>query len=244
MIWKIIYFAVIIVICYFAGRISKKITDLIFSNRLKNVINNEAKVKTLKTVTTSVFKFGIYLVAVLSVLVQLGVSPTALTAISGSIAVAIGLGAQNVVSDIIAGTVENVTIRTTRLRDIDGTVYIVPNGTISTITNKCRDFMNAMVDVGVAYEEDAEHVIEVLKDEMNIAGSEVKGLQDIPNVLGIVGLDDSSVTIRIVAKCDVKENYGVERELRLRIKKRFDAEGISIPYPQRTVHLVSQEEKL
>ena len=103
MIWKIIYFAVIIVICYFAGRISKKITDLIFSNRLKNVINNEAKVKTLKTVTTSVFKFGIYLVAVLSVLVQLGVSPTALTAISGSIAVAIGLGAQNVVSDIIAG---------------------------------------------------------------------------------------------------------------------------------------------
>lgn len=266
MIWKIIYFAVIIVICYFAGRISKKITDLIFSNRLKNVINNEAKVKTLKTVTTSVFKFGIYLVAVLSVLVQLGVSPTALTAISGSIAVAIGLGAQNVVSDIIAGifilvedqfrvgdivtingctgTVENVTIRTTRLRDIDGTVYIVPNGTISTITNKCRDFMNAMVDVGVAYEEDAEHVIEVLKDEMNIAGSEVKGLQDIPNVLGIVRLDDSSVTIRIVAKCDVKENYGVERELRLRIKKRFDAEGISIPYPQRTVHLVSQEEKL
>ena len=142
------------------------------------------------------------------------------------------------------GTVENVTIRTTRLRDIDGTVYIVPNGTISTITNKCRDFMNAMVDVGVAYEEDAEHVIEVLKDEMNIAGSEVKGLQDIPNVLGIVGLDDSAVTIRIVAKCDIKENYGVERELRLRIKKRFDAEGISIPYPQRTVHLVSQEEKL
>ena len=75
-------------------------------------------------------------------------------------------------------------------------------------------------------------------------GRGIKGLQDIPNVLGIVGLDDSSVTIRIVAKCDVKENYGVERELRLRIKKRFDAEGISIPYPQRTVHLVSQEEKL
>ena len=266
MLWKIIYFAVIIVVCYFAARVSKKITDLIFSKKVKLVINNEAKVKTLKTVTSSVFKFLIYLIAVLSILKQLGVSTAALAAVSGSIAVAIGLGAQNVVSDIIAGifiliedqfrvgdiviingctgTVENVTIRTTRLRDVDGTVYIVPNGTISAVTNKCREFMNAMVDVGVAYEEDVDHVIQVLEEEMRMAGDEEKGLQEEPKVLGITGLDDSAVTIRIVAKCDVKENYSVERELRLRIKKRFDSEGISIPYPQRTVHLVTREENI
>ena len=98
--------------------------------------------------------------------------------------------------------------------------------------------MNAMVDIGVAYEEDIDRVIQVLKDEMASAWQEVQGLQAEPDVLGINSLDDSAVTIRIVARCNVKENFGVERELRLRIKKRFDKEGINIPYPQRTVRII------
>ena len=188
-------------------------------------------------------------------------SDASLAAVSGSVAVAIGLGAQNVVSDIIAGifilveeqfnvgdiveingctgTVESVTMRTTRLRDVDGTVYIVPNGTISTVVNKCKDFINAVVDVGISYEDDADNAIEVLKDEMAKAYAESDGMLEEPNVLGITGLDDSAVTIRIVVKCRVKENYKVERDLRLRIKKRFDAEGITIPYPQRTVRIIN-----
>ena len=261
LVWKkIIYCVVIAVICYLAARISKWITDKIFSAKNKVVIKSAAKAETLKSMTSSLLQFGIYFIAVLSILNQLGVSTASLAAVSGSIAVAIGLGAQNVVSDLIAGlfiiieeqfhvgdivtingctgTVEVVTMRTTRLRSVDGTVYIVPNGTISTVTNKCKDFMNAMVDIGVAYEEDIDRVIQVLKDEMASAWQEVQGLQAEPDVLGINSLDDSAVTIRIVARCNVKENFGVERELRLRIKKRFDKEGINIPYPQRTVRII------
>lgn len=260
-VWKIVYCAVIIVICYLAARISKWITDRIFSEKNSLVVKSPGKAKTLKSVTANVLKVAIYFIAVLSILNQIGVSTTSLAAVSGSIAVAIGLGAQNLVSDILAGifilieeqfnvgdivtingcsgNVEKVTMRTTRLRDVDGTVYIVPNGSIGTITNKCKEFINAIVDVGIAYEEDVDHVIDVLKDEMEKTG-DVNGLLERPEVLGITGLDDSAVTIRIVAKCRVKENFAVERELRLRIKKRLDREGISIPYPQRTVHLVNK----
>ena len=261
MLWKIFYCIIVAAICYVVAKISRKITDKLFALSKNSVIKNEAKAKTLKAVTTSVIKFAIYFIGVLSILHQLGVSDTSLAAVSGSIAVAIGLGAQNTVADVIAGifiliedqfhvgdiitingctgTVENVTMRTTRLRDIDGTVYIIPNGTISTVTNKCKEFINAVVDVGISYEDDVDKAIEVLKDEMKKAFGEVSGMLEEPNVLGITGLNDSAVNIRIVTKCETKENYKVERELRLRIKKRLDAEGITIPYPQRTVHIIN-----
>ena len=261
---KILYCLITAAICYVAAKFGRKIIDKIFSLTKfgKNgIIKSEGKVKTLKTVTTSVVIFIVYFIGVLSILSRLGVSDASLTAVSGSVAVAIGLGAQNVVSDIIAGifilveeqfnvgdiveingctgTVESVTMRTTRLRDVDGTVYIVPNGTISTVVNKCKDFINAVVDVGISYEDDADNAIEVLKDEMAKAYAESDGMLEEPNVLGITGLDDSAVTIRIVVKCRIKENYKVERDLRLRIKKRFDADGITIPYPQRTVRIIN-----
>ena len=261
MLWKIAYCIIVAAICYAVAKVSRKITDKIFALSKNSVIKNEAKAKTLKTVTNSVIKFAIYFIGVLSILYQLGVPSASLAAVSGSIAVAIGLGAQNTVSDIIAGifilveeqfhvgdiitvngctgTVESVTMRTTRLRDADGTVYIIPNGSISMVTNKCKEYINAVVDVGISYEDDVDKAIEVLKDEMKKAHEEVSGMLEEPNVLGITGLNDSAVTIRIVTKCETKENYRVERELRLRIKKRFDAEGITIPYPQRTVHVIN-----
>lgn len=252
-------------VCYILARLSKKITDKIFSIKRVAAIKGGGKVKTLKTVTNSTLKLCIYFIGLLTVLNILGVSPASLAAVSGSIAVAIGLGAQNFVSDIIAGlfiiieeqfnvgdivtingctgTVEKVTMRTTQLRHVDGTVYIVPNGTISVVTNKCRDFMNAMVDVGVDYDEDVDRVIEVMNDEMDKAEGNIKGLLERPAVLGITALDDSAVTFRVVAKCEVKENFPVEREIRRRLKKRFDEEGISIPFPQRTVHIVKSKEE-
>ena len=259
-IWKIIYCAVVIVICYFAARISKFIAERIFKTKSITVIK-PSKAKTLEAVTESLLKAAIYIVAVMSILNKVGVSSTSLAAVSGSIAVAIGLGAQGFISDIIAGifilveeqfnvgdvvsindcmgTVEDVTIRTTRLRSLDGTVYIIPNGTISTVINKSKDFINAMVYVGIAYEEDIDHAIEVIKDEMEKAASEVHGLLETPTVLGITALDDSAVTIGILGKCAVNENLNVEREIRLRLKRRFTEENISIPYPQRTVHIVN-----
>lgn len=259
---KAIYCIVVAIICYMATRISKWLTEKIFSKK-SIIVKNPRRANTFKSVVSNMLKVAIYFIAVLTILAELGVSKTSLAAVSGSIAVAIGLGAQNLVSDMISGvfilleeqfqvgdivtiagctgTVESVTMRCTRLRNADGTVYIVPNGTITTITNKCKEFMNASVDVGVDYDEDIDHVIDVLKDEMNVVFNEVKGLKEVPEVLGIVGLDDSAVTIRIVAKCDIKENFPVEREIRIHIKRRFTKENISIPFPQRTLHIVNEK---
>lgn len=259
-----IYCVFVAVIAYIAAKMSKWLTSKIFSSKNKIVLKNPSKAGTIKSVTSNVLKVAIYFIAIFTILNKIGVSGDALVAVSGSIAVAIGLGAQNLVSDVLAGifviveeqfnvgdiveiagctgAVEKVTMRTTTIRGIDGTVYIVPNGSITTITNKCKDYMNALVDVGIAYEEDIDHVIEVLKDEMSIVFKEVKGLLAEPEVLGIVGLDDSAVTIRILAKCEIKLNYSIEREIRLYIKRRLDKENISIPFPQRTVHLINEKQ--
>ena len=259
---KAIYCIVVAIICYMATRISKWLTEKIFSKN-SIIVKNPRRAGTFKSVVANMLKIAIYFVAIITILTELGVSTASLAAVSGSIAVAIGLGAQNLVSDMISGafilleeqfqvgdiitiagctgTVESVTMRCTRLRDIDGTVYIVPNGAISTITNKCKEFINAIVDVGIDYDEDVDHVIDVLKDEMKVVFSEVKGLKEEPEVLGIVGLDDSAVTIRIIAKCDIKQNLPIEREIRIHIKRRFAKENISIPFPQRTLHIINEK---
>ena len=84
-------------------------------------------------------------------------------------------------------------------------------------------------------------VLEVLKDEMSKAESMVAGLRKCPDVLGIIGLDDSAVTVRIVAECNIGQNLAVERALRLLIKNRLDKEGITIPFPQCTVHMAKAD---
>lgn len=260
---KAIYCIIVAVICYLAARISRWLTSKIFSAKNKIVLKNPSKAETLRSITSNLLKVAIYFIAILTILNEI-VPTVSLAAVSGSIAVAIGLGAQDLVADVLSGifvvveeqfnvgdiveisgctgTVEKVTMRTTTLRGFDGTVYIVPNGSITTITNKCKDFMNASVDVGVDYDEDIDHVLDVLKDEMEKVYKEVNGLLEEPVILGIVGLDDSAVTIRVVAKCEIKLNYPVEREMRLRIKRRFVAENISIPFPQRTVHIINEKQ--
>lgn len=261
---KILYCIIVMIVCYLAAKISKWLISKVFSTKNKIVIKNPRKAETIKSVTSSVFKVGIYVIAIFMILDELNVPSTSIAAVSGSIAVAIGLGAQNLVSDVLAGifvlieeqfnvgdiieisgctgTVEKVTMRTTVLRGFDGTVYIVPNGSITTITNKCKDYMNAAVDIGIDYEEDTDRVIEILKDEMSSAFKEIKGLLEEPDVLGVVSIDNWTVTIRVVAKCEVKLNYPIEREIRLRIKRRFTAENISVPLLRRTINLTNEKQ--
>lgn len=260
---KILYCIIVAAVCYLAAKVSKWLITKAFSAKNKIVIKNPRKAETIKSVTSNVLKVGIYVVAIFIILDVLDVPDTSTAAISGSIAVAIGLGAQNLVSDVLAGifvlveeqfnvgdiieisgctgTVEKVTMRTTVLRGFDGTVYIVPNGSITTITNKCKDYMNAAVDVGIDYEEDADRVIEILKDEMSIAFKEIEGLLEEPDVLGVVSMDSWAVTIRVVAKCEIKLNYPIERDLRLRIKRRMMAENVSVPLLRRTISLTNEE---
>ena len=247
-------------LCWLMIRISSKLVNKFLRTQVQRekLSMSERKAKTLSTVTGSILKYVIYFIGLMSILKQLGVSSESLVVIASAGSVAIGLGAQSIAGDMmegffilfedhyavgdivtIQGTVESVTLRSTKLRDFGGAVHIIPNGSIGTVTNNCREFINAVVTVGIAYGESIDRAIAVLQDEMQKT-ADMEAVLEPPTVAGVIGLDDSAVTIKIVAKCKVKMNYAVEAELRRRIKNRFDAEGIEIPFPQQVVHLMKE----
>ena len=250
-------------ICWLMIRLSKKLVNKILNAQVQRqkLAMSERKASTLNTVAGSILKYVIYFIGLMSILKQLGVSPESLVVIASAGSVAIGLGAQSIAGDMmegffilfedhyavgdvvtiqgITGTVESVTLRSTKLRDAMGAVHIIPNGSIGTVTNNCREFINAAVTVGIAYGESIDRAIAVLQDEM-AKTTDITDILETPVVAGVVGLDDSAVTLKVVAKCKVKTALGVEAELRRRIKNRFDNEGIEIPFPQQVVHLVKE----
>lgn len=259
--YKLAYCFVVLVVCLFLIQLSRKAVKKFL---MKQAANNkmpvdERKANTVYSIVSSIIKYILYFIALCTILTQLGVEKSSLIAIAGAGSVAIGLGAQNVIQDMLdgffilfedhfgvgdiveiqgkTGVVEAITLRTTKIRDGNGAVHIFPNGSIGTITNYCKEYINAIVDVGIAYEEDVQKVIEILQNEMDKA-KEIPHLLEIPQVLGVVDLADSAVILRIVAKCEIKQNLPIERELRLRIKNRLDRENISIPFPQTAVHIV------
>lgn len=260
---KLIYSLLIVIACAISIKVFTKFINKLFSSRLTHLKQIDAKKSaTLGAVVSSVAKYVIIFIGVCSILINFGVSPTTLAAVLGTGTVAIGLGAQNVIKDLIAGflillenqfvvgdmvtiegkmgVVEDITIRATQLRSADGTLHIIPNGTITIVSNMSKEYVNAIVDVDVAYEEDLETVLKILNDEMDIAAKEISSLRSRPTVLGVMNLGDNGITIRTVAECDIKENFATERNLRLRIKNRLDKENISIPFPQCTVHMAEK----
>lgn len=187
--------------------------------------------------------------------------PTApFIAVGTVLAAAIGFGAQDLVKDFIggffilledqfqigdvvtiagtSGLVEDIQLRVTKLRDLEGNAHFVPNGQITVSSNYTSRFAQPVIDVGVAYETDIDHAIEVLGDELR-ALSEAEGYSEYISgveVLGVKSLDDSAVTLRARFTTDPDQRWAVQREALRRVKNRFDAEGISIPFPQVTVN--------
>jgi small-conductance mechanosensitive channel len=191
---------------------------------------------------------------------ELGVNIAPIIASAGIIGLALGFGAQSLVKDFLSGifmifedqygvgdvvdvgeasgTIEAVSLRVTRLRDLNGTVWYVPNGEILRVGNMSQNWSRAVVDVSVAYGEDLAHVQRVLKDVAHELweDDEFKGIViEEPEVTGVEALAPESVTLRVLLKTAPMEQWGVARELRQRIKARFDHEGIEIPLPQRVI---------
>lgn len=199
--------------------------------------------------------------AALMVLQEFGVNIAPLLAAAGIGGLAIGFGAQNLVRDIISGfflivedqihvgdvvsvggtsgLVESVKLRTIVLRDLTGTVHVVPNGSITTLSNLTKGFSFYVIDVGVAYKENTDHVVDVLHDVGKELRSDSMFGPNILEPLEILGVDafgDSSVTIKVRIKTLPLKQWMVGRELRRRIKKAFDAQGIEIPFPHTSVY--------
>ncbi|WPZ35286.1 mechanosensitive ion channel [Thalassobaculum sp. OXR-137] len=197
----------------------------------------------------------------LIVLSELGIDIAPLLAGAGVVGLAIGFGSQALVRDVITGlfiliedtvavgdvitagghtgVVEDMSIRTIRLRDLEGSVHIIPFGDVTSVINLTKDFSYALLDVGVAYREDTDRVSEVIKevaDEMQADEAWKALFLDPIEILGVNELADSAVIIRCRIKTPPIKQWGVKREMLRRLKKRFDAENIEIPFPHTTVY--------
>jgi small conductance mechanosensitive channel len=184
---------------------------------------------------------------------------------AGILGLAVGFGAQTLVKDIISGffviledqvrvgdvavvngtsgTVEQIHLRTLVLRDLEGTVHVFPNGAITTLANRSKDFAYAVIDIGIDYDDDIDAAIaSVQATAQGLQADPVFAphLLDTLEVMGVDSLGASSVGLRFRIKTAPLSQWMVARELRRRIKKAFDAEGIRIPVQQMAVTLRSQ----
>lgn len=222
----------------------------------------EKRARTLATILRKLTSATVITVAILTVLQELGVDTRAIITAAGIGGVALGFGSQNLVRDVISGffmllenqirvgdvvtingstsgQVEDITLRVTILRDLEGNVHIFPNGSIEYITNKTKNWSRAVVDVGVAYKEDVDRVMAVLRDIGEELGADEAFRPLIVEPLQVLGVDDfgeSQVTIRTVITTLPLKQWDVARELRRRIKNRFDREGIEIPFPHLSLY--------
>ena len=233
-------------------RIGRKMIPSIIRFRGQNSKQSVHQVQTLKSLVSSVFNYIVYFIIITVVLSLFGVNVSSLLAVAGVGGIAIAFGAQTLVKDIISGCfiwlegslavgdivdingmqgeVENIAIRATTLRNFNGNIIVIPNGDIRTLTNMSRDFKRAIVDVRCPYEVSQDRIVAILKEEMDIAAREVIGLVEVPEVMSILSFETDCVLVRVAAKCPVGEHWRIERDLRLRIKARFDKEGIVMPH--------------
>lgn len=216
------------------------------------------RARTLEVLLRSMLTYIVFFLAALTILQVFNVNTSAILASAGILGLAIGFGAQNLVRDVIGGffilfedqfsvgdfveaagvtgTVEEIGLRTCKIRQWTGQLHVIPNGEISRVTNYNRGQMMALVVVGIAYEEDIDQAIEVLRQESERAYREIDTILDTPLVQGVVELADSSVNLRTIAPTKPGEQWAVERELRRRFKYALDRAGIEIPYPRRVLY--------
>ncbi|HEX8392638.1 MAG TPA: mechanosensitive ion channel family protein [Longimicrobium sp.] len=248
-------------LAYWALRLVLKRVERAIGDPTPGVISAQTqRARTLLSLLRSIGLVLIVILGIFMVLGSLGVNLGPLLAGAGVIGLAVSFGAQSLVKDIISGlfilfenqfgvgdviriegvsgTVERMTLRVVVLRDVHGVVHIVPNGEIKKVSNLTRTWARVVLDVGVAYREDPDRVIAVLRDvgrEMYEDEQWKPLLIDPVEVPGIEAFGDSAVTLRVMAKTLPLKQWDVARELRRRIKYRFDREGIEIPFPHQTV---------
>jgi moderate conductance mechanosensitive channel len=225
----------------------------------------EKRVSTLSHVIYRTTLVVIFIAALLMVLPVFGINVGPLVAGIGIVGLAIGFGAQNLVRDVIngifilienqygkgdvvsiggtAGLVEDMNLRRTVLRDLDGIVHFIPHGEIKTTSNLTKGFSRVNLDVPVAYGSDIDHVFEVIDRVGEELAEDPKFgplIKEAPKALRLDDFGDSALIVKIVGATEPIEQWGVTGELRRRLKRAFDKEGIEIPFPQRTVHLAER----
>lgn len=240
-------------------------STLNYQQRLLARERSRQRAKTLTVVVVSVLSGTLWFVGGLLVLGELNIDLAPLLAGAGVIGIAVGFGAQALIRDFLAGffivledqyavgdivdlghaigEVERITLRFTRLRDLEGQVWFIPNGEVQRVGNLSKLWSRAVLDVGIAYEDDierAEAAMVAAANDVRKADVESATIIDDPEVLGVQEFGASSVVLRMMVRTEPGEQFAVARAVRARIKARFDADGIEIPFAQSVIRIKSE----
>jgi len=261
---RIIDSILIICIGFILHRLGKKIIKNAFdrSKRAKKAFVNIKKIDTTKTIVLSLFRYAMLILVIIYVLQIFSVNLTSILAVAGVGGIAIGIGAQSFVKDIlngmlvwfedqyavgdnvqisdITGIVEDLNLRTTKIRSYNGDLNIVPNSEIRIVTNMSKGFRRAIVDIDVSYHENHDKVIKIIEEELTEAKSEIPGITGNVEVVGIQMLKEFALSIRICALCEPSASWDVERTLRKRLLACFKREGIEVPYQRMIIDTMHQ----
>jgi len=252
----------ILALSFLAYRIVSRLLRRIPLPTSEEFNRQQVRAQTLKGVLEAVLKSVVILLGGLFFLSNLGLNITALLAGAGVVGLAVSFAAQNLIRDVlngffilledqygvgdvvsigqVSGGVERFNLRLTVLRDLQGRVHFIPNSQVTQVTVMSRDWARSVEDISVAYAEDVDRALEVIRDEAERLFQDPQWQEKFtqpPEVLGVERLADSGVVIRVLLNTKPKEQWAAGREFRRRIKIRFDRENIEIPFPQTKVWL-------
>lgn len=261
---SIFHILIILLLSWIALKMAKKVSGGLvrFVARQKDDEEFQKRTATLGEIIRYVIVLVIVAVATMTVLKEFGIDIGPILAAAGIVGLAVGFGAQSLVKDIISGffilledqirvgdvvniankggLVEKVGLRTTVLRDLHGNVHYVPNGTISVVTNMTKEYSRYVFDIGVAYRENVDEIIEVIKEIDEEMRQDPEFRDDIIEPIEILGLDqfaNSAVIIKARTTTLPIKQWRVGREFNRRLKKRFDELNIEIPFPHVTLYM-------
>ena len=247
------------------GRILRKtIQFIVKSHSEAERIAEQKREETLERIIVGAFVVSVVIVAMLMILQQLGVKIGPILAGAGIVGLAVGFGGQYLIKDLISGLfivlenqyrigdvvslnstggiVEDITLRMTTLRDMDGTVHHIPHGEIKMVANLSKRFARVNINVGVSYRAELDQVIEVINEVGQAMADDAywgKMIISPPKFLRVEDFGDSAVILKIIGETLPIKQWEVSGELRKRLKQAFDREGIEIPFPQRAIHLTT-----
>ncbi|KEZ49208.1 mechanosensitive ion channel family protein [Metabacillus indicus] len=247
-------------------KIGNVVIGKIFTLRTKSPLRiSERRENTLVKLLDNVLTYLVYFIALLMILETLSFDVKALLAGAGIVGLAVGFGAQNLVRDIITGffiifedqfsvgdmirvgqfegTVEEIGLRTTKIKSWTGEINILPNGNITEVTNFSINNSVAFVDVSIAYEGDIPKAEKVIEDLLLELPDKYEEMVAPPELLGVQNLGPSEVVLRVVSEVLPMKHFHISRVLRKEIKMRLDEHGIEIPYPRMVMYSRNEESR-
>lgn len=246
---------VIIILSAIVVRVGKALIRKTFAVRFKGPLKyNERRHQTMSKLLENVVAYAVYFIAIIAVLSAFSINVTGLLAGAGVLGLAIGFGAQNLVRDIITGffiiledqfsvgdyvrigqaegTVEEIGLRTTKVKGFTGELFIFPNGNVTDVVNFSIHNSIAVVDINISYESDMAKVEQLIQEFLVDIEDKYEQIIKPPELLGVQNLTTTEVVMRIIAETLPMQHFAVSRGLRRDLKEFLDKQGVEIPYPR------------